>query len=150
MKKLLYAAMVASSVIVFAACNNEPDATTQSATDSIAPAEGAAPSSLTTPANVEQSAVAPTQPANAVPAQNAGGNVALNPEHGKPGHDCAIAVGAPLGSKPATPVAAPQAAPAVNVAPSGAPATTGSGKVNPAHGQPGHDCAVAVGAPLPG
>jgi hypothetical protein len=25
---------------------------------------------------------------------------------------------------------------------------SGSGKLNPAHGQPGHDCAVAVGAPL--
>jgi hypothetical protein len=24
-----------------------------------------------------------------------------------------------------------------------------SGNLNPPHGQPGHDCAVAVGAPLP-
>ena len=29
------------------------------------------------------------------------------------------------------------------------PASGGSGKVNPPHGQPGHDCKVAVGAPLP-
>lgn len=149
MKKLLYAAMVASSMTLFAACNSEPDAAQQTATETIAPTPGTEPNSLT-PGNVEQSAVAPTQPVNATPTQPAGGNVALNPEHGKPGHDCAIAVGAPLGSKPATPVAAPQAAPAVNVAPSGAPASTGSGKINPAHGQPGHDCAVAVGAPLPG
>lgn len=59
---------------------------------------------------------------------NANQNVKLNPAHGQPGHDCSVAVGAPLPS-------------------SGSSAS--SVKINPAHGQPGHDCSVAVGAPLP-
>jgi hypothetical protein len=29
------------------------------------------------------------------------------------------------------------------------PKFNASSNLNPAHGQPGHDCAVAVGAPLP-
>ena len=37
-----------------------------------------------------------------------------------------------------------------NIAPAQtAPAGGGSGKINPAHGQPGHSCAVPVGSPLP-
>ena len=73
----------------------------------------------------------------------------LNPPHGQPGHDCAIAVGAPLDGSggQAQPTALPTAQPTIqpnfNV---GAPL---SGNINPAHGQPGHDCAVAVGAALP-
>ena len=77
----------------------------------------------------------------------------LNPPHGQPGHDCAIAVGAPLNSKgnagavnatatpkPVSPVGAPTLTvpPVSNTAPG----------LNPPHGQPGHDCAIAVGAPL--
>ena len=90
-------------------------------------------------------------------------SVRLNPAHGQPGHDCAIAVGAPLkGSvaKVAAPAPAPIQATAPNFSVSSAPvaapvqATTPNfgvpnPKVNPAHGQPGHDCAIAVGAPLP-
>lgn len=73
---------------------------------------------------------------------------ALNPEHGMPGHRCEIAVGAPLSSAPA--ITTGNAQPTINTT---APATTipalsGSGKLNPAHGQPGHDCAIAVGQPL--
>jgi len=34
--------------------------------------------------------------------------------------------------------------------PAAAQAATGSGKMNPAHGQPGHRCEIAVGAPLDG
>lgn len=73
---------------------------------------------------------------------------ALNPAHGEPGHDCAIPVGAPLDGSGAQPQAVNPGAtqtiePNLNVT---APV---SGNLNPAHGQPGHDCAVAVGAPLP-
>lgn len=84
----------------------------------------------------------------------------LNPAHGQPGHDCAIAVGAPLSGKAPVAAAAPVqisapsataeqssiAAPVPNFGPNLSPNV----KVNPAHGQPGHDCAVAVGAALPG
>ena len=70
----------------------------------------------------------------------------MNPPHGQPGHDCAIAVGAPLNSKPNTapqPVS-PVGAPTLSVPPV---SNTAPG-LNPPHGQPGHDCAIAVGAPL--
>jgi hypothetical protein len=96
------------------------------------------------------------------------GSVGLNPEHGKPGHRCDIAVGAPLNSKPAAVTTNPQvissgnaAVPVPSVNPQGvtsqknpivinnpaAPATVAPG-MNPAHGQPGHRCDIAVGAPL--
>ena len=82
-------------------------------------------------------------------------NLLTNPEHGQPGHDCSIAVGAPLkaGAKASTPVTQQPQTNVVQsaaVQPTATPTTTtaSSGKLNPAHGQPGHDCAVAVGAPL--
>ena len=85
----------------------------------------------------------------------------LNPAHGQPGHRCDIAVGASL----STPVAAstPQVnsvtsnttTPSAQIStPSTSPISkpsalsAGSGKLNPPHGQPGHDCAVEVGKPL--
>ncbi|MBK8747904.1 MAG: hypothetical protein IPM04_08530 [Saprospiraceae bacterium] len=53
--------------------------------------------------------------------------------------------GAPANSQPMqTEVAPVQTMPAGSTAPAG-----GSGKINPAHGQPGHSCAVPVGSPLP-
>ena len=60
-------------------------------------------------------------------------SVAINPAHGKPGHRCDIAVGAPLNSAPAI-------ASTAN--------TSTVPKNNPAHGQPYHRCDLAVGAPL--
>ncbi len=82
----------------------------------------------------------------------------LNPEHGKPGHRCDIAVGAPLNSpagttiattKPATPL---PATPTINQESSQIPLETDSSgnlvRLNPAHGQPGHDCSIPVGKPL--
>ena len=79
----------------------------------------------------------------------------MNPPHGEAGHDCAIAVGAPLNSKKATPTPNPTytttqsnstAAPAILTP---ATQTVTAPGMNPPHGQAGHDCAVAVGAPLP-
>lgn len=93
-------------------------------------------------------------PANTTVAQG------MNPAHGQPGHRCDIAVGAPLNSAPAQ-----QTAPAAITSPISTPVTTpinistdklsqpvtttavGPG-MNPAHGQPGHRCDIAVGAPL--
>jgi hypothetical protein len=83
--------------------------------------------------------------------------VTLNPQHGQPGHRCDIAVGAPLN------------APATNIQPnvSATPPTNSSSTttntnaqkvlpqvntsttaLNPKHGEPGHRCDIAVGAPL--
>lgn len=75
----------------------------------------------------------------------------LNPPHGQPGHDCAVAVGAPLNGSPA-PNMVPTSAPTMNFptatpSPSQAPISGGQ-RLNPPHGEPGHDCAVQVGAPL--
>ena len=93
----------------------------------------------------------------------------MNPAHGEAGHRCDITVGAPLNSAPAA--AKPAAgAGAANITPMSVPtqnssivpalqntsistptktATAFTGKINPAHGQPGHDCKVTVGQPLP-
>jgi hypothetical protein len=81
----------------------------------------------------------------------------VNPPHGEPGHRCDINVGAPLDSKPnqiQTPTVT--STPTVNAAPSitptviqqPAPVTASVPGMNPAHGQPGHRCDIAVGAPL--
>ncbi|MCB0772898.1 MAG: hypothetical protein KDB93_05950 [Flavobacteriales bacterium] len=56
------------------------------------------------------------------------------------------------GSAPAasatTPITldAPAAGPTI---PPANPKSGNSGKINPPHGEPGHDCAVPVGSPLP-
>lgn len=76
---------------------------------------------------------------------------ALNPAHGMPGHRCDIAVGAPLNSPanaggPApVQIQTPQTnAPVMQQA----PANAGGVRLNPPHGQPGHDCTIEVGKPL--
>lgn len=81
----------------------------------------------------------------------------MNPPHGEPGHRCDITVGAPLNSKPAPPAtatAAPTTTQAVAAQPSPVtvkevPTTTKTAPgMNPPHGEPGHKCEIAVGAPL--
>ena len=82
------------------------------------------------------------------------GAAGINPAHGQPGHRCDIAVGAPLNSKPVSP---PPGGTTQSTVASSAPATssqtgatgsTSAAGINPAHGQPGHRCDIAVGAPL--
>lgn len=74
-------------------------------------------------------------------------NLIFNPPHGQAGHNCDLAVGAPLNqTAPIKPQEIP-AQPKVAVA----PATTekNSNKtLNPAHGKPNHRCDIAVGASL--
>jgi hypothetical protein len=109
-----------------------------------------------------QPSATPQTSTQSAPAQQVanGGVVApgMNPAHGQPGHRCEIAVGAPLNSaKPSAPVSAPTqvvsqpkvvSAPVPVAAPTGPVAPTPEG-MNPPHGQDGHVCSVAVGAPLP-
>ncbi|MCW3160490.1 hypothetical protein [Chryseobacterium oryctis] len=76
----------------------------------------------------------------------------MNPPHGEPGHRCDIPVGQPLNSKPQTSPVTPQ--PQQNTvqtpAPTQQPLAQGEKpKLNPAHGEPWHDCALKVGEPLP-
>ena len=95
----------------------------------------------------------------------------MNPPHGQAGHRCDISVGEPLSSKPkpAAPatITTPQnvtqqvveaatnnsaivnPVPITNNTTPTATTTANKGKPNPAHGQPGHDCKVGVGKPLP-
>lgn len=91
----------------------------------------------------------------------------MNPPHGQPGHQCGIPVGAPLNSNansaPATPKAGSatttqqmtitppaqttSSAPAI-LNPNTAGTVTEPG-MNPPHGEPGHQCGIPVGSPLP-
>ena len=83
-------------------------------------------------------------------------NLISNPKHGEPGHRCDIAVGAPLNSKPQTPVQNQQTQTAANpVQMTQAtevikPVAAKAKGLNPKHGEPGHRCDIAVGAPLNG
>ncbi|MFN0255085.1 hypothetical protein [Pedobacter ureilyticus] len=95
------------------------------------------------------------QPASSQPvAQQSSSGQKLNPAHGQPGHDCAIAVGAPLKSSKSAPTTttAPTATVSTATQPAisqpGAQQVTNGQELNPAHGQPGHKCEIAVGAPL--
>lgn len=92
----------------------------------------------------------------------------MNPPHGQAGHRCDIAVGAPLNSPKSkqpspgiatsqpvvtsstiTPAQTTQAATTPAILNPNATETVTAPGMNPPHGQAGHDCAVAVGAPLP-
>jgi hypothetical protein len=92
----------------------------------------------------------------------------MNPPHGQPGHRCDIQVGAPLNSKPAVASTATSVQPGTATSkqitmptttsgsngtpailqPNAASTTTAPG-MNPPHGEEGHQCGIAVGAPLP-
>ena len=110
----------------------------------------------------------PAKPAtvNSQPATNpsttpAGVKPKVNPAHGQPFHRCDIAVGAPLDApsplktenKPAG-VPVPPLPTTTSVRPDSSlvPLTADSSgnlvRLNPAHGQPGHDCKIPVGKPL--
>ena len=73
--------------------------------------------------------------------------VKVNPAHGLPGHRCDLPVGAPLNgtaANTATPTSTNNTQ-STTVSPVRVNQTP---SVNPPHGEPGHDCAVPVGAPL--
>lgn len=112
------------------------------------------------PNNITGSSTIPaTNAVNVVPNTNSvkinpqATNVKLNPAHGQPGHRCDISVGAPLDSKPvaaSTPqtnsISTTQPPVTVNTQPATQQPTAPG--MNPPHGQPGHRCDIAVGAPL--
>ena len=121
-----------------------------------------------------RAAEAPAAPAPASTGQTAPG---MNPPHGQPGHRCDIAVGAPLNGAAAPAKPAGQTismnpngqvtggdnanvkitrtdnntkATTTSTVPANSQIgsqTTAPG-MNPPHGQPGHKCDIAVGAPL--
>lgn len=77
----------------------------------------------------------------------------MNPPHGQPGHRCDISEGKPLDSKPA-PANVQPAPTTVSTQPNPVTikevpnATKTAPGMNPPHGEAGHRCEIAVGAPL--
>jgi hypothetical protein len=95
--------------------------------------------------------IQPATQQQTAPAATTTNTAGLNPAHGQPGHRCDIQVGAPLNSAPAaTTTATPPQQQTISLPPAAtAPVTTTAAGKNPPHGQPGHRCDIAVGAPLP-
>jgi hypothetical protein len=79
--------------------------------------------------------------------ENSKTTAALNPVHGVAGHRCDIPVGAPLDQAASTNTAQ-QSNPTISSDVSPVWANKPAPVKNPPHGQPGHDCAVPVGADL--
>lgn len=119
------------ALTLLCACNSEKKETAQAV--------------IPTPTGIQglqkSNAVQPT-------AQNAKTNLIFNPPHGDAGHTCALAVGAPLHQTAAVqPQKSASPQPITVPAPSVAMNTSGK-KLNPKHGEPGHRCDIAIGAPL--
>lgn len=145
--KLYFTALCAGSFLFFSCANEKEPATDKTASAAQGTTQTSVPTALP-PSSTPTFAPAPQ---TATPQTGTPVASGMNPEHGQPGHRCDIAVGAPLNSAPAeapvvttTPTFNP--APATQT-PASTPPATAPG-MNPPHGQPGHDCAIAVGAPL--
>lgn len=166
MKTLILTGSLAT-LMLFSACsgNDTPayDSTLPSTNDTAIPAASTVATDTSTPVNVTTAApVLNSNPVQVNPqpvskpvvsAATAKSAAGTNPPHGQPGHRCDLAVGAPLNSAPA---AAPTTSPVVSQVPAAVPAQAkpsvisgAKPAINPPHGEPGHDCAVQVGAPLP-
>jgi len=128
MKNFLYL----SAIILFSSCNTEKKDVSQTV--------------ISTPAGLE--GLQKSNPTVVPATQTSTKTLIFNPKHGQPGHTCALAEGAPLNQ---TAIAQPQqnitqtqqAAATVPVSTS-----TNNKKLNPKHGEPGHRCDIAAGAPL--
>lgn len=128
MKNILYL----SAIILFCACHSEKNESTQAV--------------IHTPNGINGL----QKHVNTPITESEKRTLIYNPAHGKPGHTCALAVGAPLHQTAAVlpqKLPANTAAQATPVAVSSTQNTAGK-KLNPKHGEPGHRCDIAVGAPL--
>jgi len=170
MKNKFLLSILFASTVLAVSCKKDLEPQESTGSVSTAAAETpATPVQNVTPQNMQQQAapaatLQQTQVVNNTPQPQAIKTApGMNPPHGQPNHRCDIAVGAPLNSpaKPAvqnpatiTPAAQIQTSTAQNpgtpaiLNPNTATATTAPG-MNPPHGQNGHRCDVAVGAPLP-
>ncbi len=124
--------------LIFSACSNNPQ---EPATVTEMPAPPAAVADPVTALGTDDAVGIAESPS---------AEVRVNPPHGEPGHRCEIPVGAPLDEAPAQPAIQPEINIQSPVAPASAMPASGSARLNPPHGEPGHDCAVPVGSPLPG
>ena len=133
--KYLYPAATFAFFIFFVSCDSGSDNKEQLLAPSVSPVT----TDQTLPANNDSGAAFKS-------------GVALNPQHGQPGHRCDIAVGAPLNAIPSTTITTSSSStPNTNT---DAPkvvlpqVNTSTAGLNPKHGEPGHRCDIAVGAPL--
>ena len=142
--KYLYPVAAFVLSIFFVSCENSTDNKEQLAAPSVSP--------LTTD---------PTSTATIDSAAAFKAGVALNPQHGQPGHRCDIDEGAPLNApatniQPNVPTILPTTpsstttttATNINAQKVLPPVNTSTTALNPKHGDPGHRCDIAVGAPL--
>lgn len=133
-----------SLMVALSACSSQQE----DAADTTTPAATTAPAAPTTTIT--------SAPMDAqAPSASAGTVSDPNPPHGEPGHRCEIPVGASLSGTPPSsgpmdqmPTTQPIAIPQMSAQPAAAAGSTPPG-MNPPHGEPGHDCAVPVGSPLP-
>lgn len=148
----LITGLALSAALLLTACSEQSTPLPQ-APDGNVPMVGSAPVGNEMPVGLDSDQVVNELPIT-LGAQDASG-VKLNPPHGEPGHRCEIPVGAPLDGSAATggqtiTIPPVEAAPSPATLPVTMPPTNTAGKLNPPHGEPGHDCAVPVGSPLPG
>lgn len=146
--------------LVFSGCNpgsgDENKTAGKDTTVKTITAPVTSPNVVTNPAPIVTPTATPKAPATNVVAAG------MNPEHGKPGHRCDIAVGAPLNTPAANPTIVSSntntsninpPAPTINTTPvvqqpaNSTPTAVAPG-MNPQHGQPGHRCDIPVGSPL--
>jgi len=133
------------SMLLITACTDRTERSLKSQTRPVAP-----PPAMTAPLTN----VATDTTAVSSPMPGASTTIALNPEHGLPGHRCEIAVGAPLNTPAAaqptitTQPSVQQPAAGPRIEQKVTPNTSKTARLNPAHGEPGHDCNIPVGEPL--
>jgi hypothetical protein len=173
MKSNLAFSTLLSFSFLFISCKKEQEAeaTTSSETPKqiiIPPRTSAIPTDNYSQQQMAQNVAVPQNQAVATTVNPAQTQVVtkagMNPPHGQPGHRCDIAVGAPLNSpvkaqpKPGAGATITQqtiptqtiTTPAASSTPALLKADTPTAPgMNPPHGQAGHQCGIAVGAPLP-
>ncbi|KAA9331767.1 hypothetical protein [Adhaeribacter soli] len=159
--KLFSRILIAVSVLSFAACSEKGNnnASETATINDISAGSG----EVQLPATADQTGVSttsePTLSQGVADQPAAATATGMNPPHGQPGHRCDISVGAPLNSAPSSAASAPTNSAPISTsaevmstpapAPISVPTPTATAPgMNPPHGQPGHDCAIAVGAPL--
>ena len=140
--KILSTFVIITSLFYFVGC-------TDSAKNSSDVQDGPTDQQISQPVQ-DQTQHMQSQPVQNQMEMNNNTGVVLNPPHGQPGHDCAVNVGDPLPSQSQNTGAQQQSSPVqINATSPNNVNSQGSGvAINPPHGEPGHDCAVAVGAPL--
>lgn len=119
------------ALTVLCACNSEKKETAQAVIPTPTGIQGLQKSNTVQPA-----------------AQNAKTSLIFNPPHGDAGHTCALAVGAPLHQIAAVQPQKSVSSPPVTVPAPPVAVNTSGKKLNPKHGEPGHRCDIAIGAPL--